>query len=373
MKVPSYVFFILFFYGCKPFVTDFPALSDPLFFTATNVSDSDEYGGGEVRVLTWNIRFGVGRFSFFGDSCGEKVIADAQTIEHTLNAISDTINAINADIVFLQEVDIESKRTGYWNQIQYLLDNTYLNYGVYASMWEADFVPTDGIGRINTGNAILSRYKMEDGERIQLRKRTDQSSLVQYFYLRRNILKVKIPQLAYDQKEFFAVNIHAAAFATDNTKQQHINKYIEILDEINLNGDVFVTGGDLNAVPPGAIIDYCDNDVCEGERYHQEGLDPYHKEGSYFQNFPEEPDILLPLYNRYRPAIDSTLYNSELHFTHAPSTSMLNDTLIRKYDRKLDYLFTNGQWELSLSMTHQLAWALSDHMPISGVYLPLNN
>ena len=133
--------------GCEPFVADFPDLSTPKKFEAANVdSNSKTYQGGSIKVLTWNMRFGVGRFSFFGDSCGEDVIADEQTINQTMEAIAETLTAIDPDIVLLQEVDLGSKRTGYWNQIQYLLDNTLLNYGVYASVWEADFIPTDGIG-----------------------------------------------------------------------------------------------------------------------------------------------------------------------------------------------------------------------------------
>jgi len=37
-----------------------------------------------------------------------------------------------------------------------------------------------------------------------------------------------------------------------------------------------------------------------------------------------------------------------------------------KYDRKLDYLFTNRMWIDSLSHTHQGSWELSDHMPVSS-------
>ena len=54
--------------GCEPFVVEFPDLSTPKKFEATNVdSNSKTYQGGAIKVLTWNMRFGVGRFSFFGD------------------------------------------------------------------------------------------------------------------------------------------------------------------------------------------------------------------------------------------------------------------------------------------------------------------
>ena len=162
------------------------------------------------------------------------------------------------------------------------------------------------------------------------------------------------------------MNIHATAFATDDTKEKHVAKYLEILDSIHSGGHVFVSGGDLNAVPPGASIDYCMNDLCDGESYHVDGIDPFHKEGSFFDNFIGEPDILAPLYQLYDPAIAEDFINLPEHYTHAPSTSMLGEDAIRKYDRKIDYLFTNLEWDDMSGHTHQACWELSDHMPISA-------
>ena len=145
-----------------------------------------------------------------------------------------------------------------------------------------------------------------------------------------------------------------------------IRDSLEILDDIHSDGHVFVSGGDLNAVPPGATIDYCMNDICEGESYHVDGIDPFHKEGSFFDNFIGEPDILAPLYQVYDPAIAEDFINLPQHYTHAPSTSMLGENTIRKYDRKIDYLFTNLEWDDMSGHTHQACWELSDHMPISA-------
>jgi len=367
---------VLLILGCDPFVTEFKDLSDAVPYEANSKSNAT-YDSGNVKVVTWNIRFGIARFPFFGDSCGDDVILDDDTIEKNMAAIADSLNAIDADIVLLQEVDVSSKRTGYMDQVQYLLDNTNLNYGCYASMWKADYIASDGIGRIDAGNAILSKYELTDAERIQLRLRTDQDGLTQYFYLRRNIVKAKIPALTQGAKDFYAVDIHATAFATDDTKQQHIDKYVETLAEIQSSGDYFVTGGDLNSVPPGSEFDYCLLDMCPDEKYEDENgneIDYHsidsltsgpHKEGAYFNNFDGERDILLPLYEAYDAAIDSDDANLPIHLTHGPSTSYeMNDI---KYDRKLDYLFTNGIWENTLSKTHQAAWELSDHLPVSAV------
>ena len=82
-----------------------------------------------------------------------------------------------------------------------LLDNTS-GFGAYASMYKTDFAPSDGLGMVDGGNVVLSKYKLEDAQRIPLALRTDQGSLEQYFYLRRNILKVKIPELSKMGKTF---------------------------------------------------------------------------------------------------------------------------------------------------------------------------
>ena len=98
-----------------------------------------------------------------------------------------------------------------------------MNYAAYASMWKAQVIPSDGIGRIDAGNVVMSKWEIEEAERIQLPLRTDQDALIQMFYLRRNVLKTKID--IPGQNNFYAVNIHATAFATDDTKQRHIDKF----------------------------------------------------------------------------------------------------------------------------------------------------
>ena len=373
--------FLLFFIicGCDPFVETFKDEDDSIaqMFEAAEVNDSLVYDGGSVRVLTWNIRVGLGRFPWIYDSCGDSVIKEKSSIEETLLAIASKLNNIDPDIVLFQEVDFLSKRSGYMNQIQFLLDNTNLNYGCYASMYKTDFAPSDGLGMVDGGNAILSKYKLEESERISLDLRADQNSITQYFYLRRNILKTKIPDLSQNGKDFYAVNIHATAFATDKTKEKHIQKYIEVLDEIHAAGHVFVTGGDLNSVPPGANYDFCLIDDCDtqidsmgvylNETYHVDEDGGPHLEGSYFNNFPGEPDLLKPIYDNenYQGAIDISNPEDTTKFTHGQSTSYERGFGI--VDRKLDYLFTNESW--TGARTHQGAWDLSDHIAVSAYFV----
>ena len=341
-------------------MTTFDDIQDAVTFTAASKTD-EPTSVDSLKVMTWNIRFGAGRIPFFGDSCGDRVLmTELETIGY-LDSIVAYINLTIPDILLLQEVDISSKRSAYVNQLQYILDRTHLNYGAYASMWNAEIIPSYGLGKVDAGNAILSRWEITDAQRIQLPLRTDQDALTQYFYLRRNILKAKIA-LPIDN-DFYAVNIHATAFATDDTKQKHITRYKEVLDDLDLLGATFVTGGDLNSIPPNAAPDFCMIDICSDESFHTDADGGPHKEGSYFNNFEGESELVQPFYDSFFEAISQDISIESKHSTHC--TYNISEEY-RSWDRKLDYLFTNKEDWGSTGNTHQDAFYLSDHAPVSA-------
>ena len=359
-KLAAYLAVVVLF-SCRPLVTTFDDIQDAVTFTASSKTTIPT-SADNLKVMTWNIRFGAARIPWFGDSCGDRVLITELDVTENMNSVVLFIKTELPDILLIQEIDISSKRSAYMNQVQYILDNTYFNYGVYASMWDAEIIPSDGLGKVDVGNAILSRWEITDAERIKLPLRTDQDALTQYFYLRRNILKAKIAHPILE--DFYVVDIHATAFATDDTKQKHIDKYKEVLDKLNDQGAIFVTGGDLNSIPPGADSrDFCIEDICSGESFHTDTDGGPHREGSYFSNFDGEPDLVKPFYV-YHPAIDSISPKDPILFTHSPwNTNYDNDNY---WDRKLDYLFTNILDGFSNGTTHQDAHQLSDHAPVSA-------
>ena len=360
-KLPFY--FLVFFVSCRPLVTTFEDIESAVYYEDAS-PDSAEFDN-TLMVMTWNIRFGAGRIPFFGDSCGDRVLMTEPETMGYLNGIVSFIDSVKPDILLLQEVDVSSKRSAYVNQIQYILDHTYFNYGAYASMWNTEMVPQAGLGKINTGNAILSRWEITDAERIQLSLRTDQDDLTQYFYIRRNILKAKINILGLDTT-LYVINLHATAFATDDTKQKHIAKYKEVLDELVDQGAVFVTGGDLNSIPPSTdSTDFCMEDICNGESFHTDADGGPHREGSYFNNFVGEPDLVQPFYDAFYPAISLISTQDATHFTHSAWNTDYSQ--VEYWDRKLDYLFTNYQDWSSRGATYNYIDNLSDHAPVSAI------
>ena len=350
-----YSVFVFLLLSCDPLVTEFSNNESAKDYTAKTLATPPNKD--TLTVVVWNIRFGIGRAKWFGDSCGDLVLFDDQQIKNGLELLANKITEIDADILLLQEVDIESKRSAYIDQVQWLLDHTSMNYGVYASYWDVQFIPSDGLGRMNAGNAILSKWPLSEGERIQLSLRGDQDALTKAFYVRRNVLKAVVN---YPGSPFWAVDIHASAFSNDETKQKQFLEFKDVLDEIDAKGEIFVAGGDLNELPPGAVKNnYCDDDRCPDELSEDD-------EGCDFSN---ETTWLNPLYDTYAPSVSLVDYlqNENLYFTHA-STHDIGDERYQ-WNRKLDYLFTNTTWVPRSEETHQEAQLESDHVAVSAKWI----
>jgi hypothetical protein len=82
MKIFKIPLLFILLIGCDPFVTEFSETENAVMYKASNIpGDSDVYDDGALKVVTWNIRFGSGRFPFFGDSCGDEVISENSDVK----------------------------------------------------------------------------------------------------------------------------------------------------------------------------------------------------------------------------------------------------------------------------------------------------
>ncbi|MDE5423438.1 endonuclease/exonuclease/phosphatase family protein [Ancylomarina sp. DW003] len=297
-----------------------------------------------LKVMTWNVKFGGGRIDFFFDCHGDRVIMKKEEVEQNMNLLVEKIREVNPDILFLQEVDINAKRSALMNQVQFLLDKTELNFGVYASQWKAKYIPSDGIGRMNSGNAILSKWQLNDAKRIGLPLIAEQNAIVRYFYLKRNLLHAKLKS---SNGELNLVNTHASAYAKDNTKKQQLEIIKHYADSLNSQGLPFILAGDFNALPPNTkqTQNFGDS-VCEDGDFDAD-------------DYSTETDWMLPYYESYQSAICLGEYsnNNLKHFTHTTDKNGF-------WNRKTDYIFTNKAFVSGSGQTIQDWMEASDHAPI---------
>ena len=349
----------LLFSSCEPLATGFSDVEDAVMYSKESKTTAPQ-PDSTLKVMTWNIRFGIGRQPWFGDACGDNTVFRKDEVIPGLEKIVTRINQVKPDILFLQECDVKSNRTAYIDELQYILDHTYFNYAAYVSEWKSEFIPSDGLGRMDMGLVILSPWPLTDAKRINLATRGDQAGIVNYFYLHSCIVtaNVKIPGF----KEIPLLNIHASAFATDDTKKKHFEEFKAEMDKLDAEGKYFISGGDLNELPPGSdSTDYCYEDMCPGESFHQPGDDPMHKDGS---NYTPETEWLRPIYEAYTCAFPLSEYqlNQPAYFTHTTRPGYT-------WDRTLDYLFTNHRWRKGSAITHQDFLTESDHAPVSAEFV----
>lgn len=338
--------------GCDPFHTGFDDVEGAQSYRARTLTAADD-SPATLLVMTYNIKFAGGRIDFFFDCHGDRVLMSKVEVTAHLNGLAEKIRQVNPDLLILQEVDVNSKRSAHVDQMQWLLDHTDLNYGVYASQWKADFVPSDGIGAIDSGNGILSKYPLSHAERIALPLRSDQSGLERYFYLKRNVLTARL--VLATPEPITVVATHSEAYAKDGTKQAHVERFTRELDRRSEQGQWVIGAGDLNTLPPGSEkqFDFPDS-VCTDEDF-------------VADDYRSESELLVPLYERYRSAIELGEYKEDntRYFTHTTDKNGF-------WNRKLDYIFTNLKVVDGSGQTHQDAASgglstmpLSDHAPVS--------
>ncbi len=338
--------------ACDPFHTNFEDIEDAKTYRAAHVEPPPTLADSLV-VMNYNVKFGGGRIDFFFDCHGDRVLMSEDEVMANLAAVAEKIRQVDPDVLVLQEVDINSKRAAYVDQVQWLLDHTSLSHGVYASQWKADYVPSDGIGAVDSGNAILSKYPLGDAERLALELRGDQSAIERYFYLRRNILRARLG--VPGDRALFIVAIHAEAYAKDGTKQQHVERFKTELDSLAASGALVIGAGDLNTLPPGSekTSGFPDS-VCTNEDF-------------VADDYSGETHLLDGLYETYRPEIPLADYQTDnaRYFSHTTDKNGF-------WNRKLDYVFTNGEVVPGSGLVHQdeahggvATMPLSDHAPVS--------
>jgi endonuclease/exonuclease/phosphatase family metal-dependent hydrolase len=237
------------------------------------------------------------------------------------------------------------------NQVQYLLDNTELNFAAYASQWDVAWVP-NGLGAVNSGNAVLSRYPVLNATRHKLPQMEAQAAPTKLFYLRRNVLEVYLQLPGGDT--LVVLNAHLEAYDKDGTRKRQLDILQQLAAGHLSAGHTLVIGGDLNSMPPGTT------------NWHN--FADEHCQTEDFQTSTDSTELtwLQPFYNRYREVIPLALYqqNQARYVSHSVDSAVF-------WNRKLDYLFTNRTWRAgevyqSAANGGHETMHLSDHCPIAG-------
>ncbi|WP_016776382.1 endonuclease/exonuclease/phosphatase family protein [Anaerophaga thermohalophila] len=339
--------------ACDPFNTKLN--EEDVYYYAVSAEDtvtSHFSKSDPLKVMTWNIKFGGARIDFFFDCHGNRIIMDSTEVLANLDQIVDFINHTKPDILFVQEIDVNSKRSAFIDQVNRILNNTHFSHAVYSPQWRATHIPSDGLGKMNSGNAIFSVTPLFAAKRISLPLIEEQNFLVRYFYLRRNLLEART---AIGKDTIRLLNTHLSAYSSDGTKKKQIDLVFNYLDSLDRSRIPFIIGGDFNALPPGTekVKGFPDSACDDGDFE----ADDYSAEQAW----------MTPFYEYFEPAVSLKKYRTHnaSYFTHTTDKNGF-------WNRKLDYIFSNQEVLQGSSITHQTSkysglktMPLSDHCAIT--------
>jgi endonuclease/exonuclease/phosphatase family metal-dependent hydrolase len=199
-------------------------------------------------VATWNIHYGAGPTLERG-----AVTSRDDVIAH-LDAIAAWIKDSKVDIVALQEVDRDGRRSHGIDELEWLRRATGLDHAAWTDTWDVPYIPWPGIdprlhlGRVRSGQAVLSRFPLAKPNRHALVQPLANWTIYNWFYLHRAVLEVWV-ELGSGRR-LRVYNAHLEAFDIAN-KESHAEKTREVLGKA---GPLVLLLGDMNAVPPEALL-----------------------------------------------------------------------------------------------------------------------
>jgi len=208
--------------------------------------------GTTYHVVTFNIGYGgLDRDRNFFMDGGQEVMPESQAeVEDNLSGILSALFSQQADLVLLQEVDVNSKRSYHIDEAEYF--RAGLSMGkAFTYNFKVPFVPypIPFIGKVESGLLSLSNLKVEEAQRISLPN--VHGWPVRLANLKRALLVEYLPIDGSDQY-LVLVNLHLEAYTTGEAREKQLDTLFSLLKDEYKKGNYVIAGGDFNANFPGA-------------------------------------------------------------------------------------------------------------------------
>lgn len=205
--------------------------------------------GQSVRVISWNIGYGAlgAKQDFFMDGGTMVRPENKAAVEENLTGIADFIKAHEADMWFLQELDVGSARSFYVDESRFLSQATALG-GNFACNYKSLFVPFPfpPLGRVVGGLATFTQFVPKSSIRYSLP--VPFKWPVRLANLKRCLLVNRFPLAS--GKELVAVNLHLEAYDEGEGKAAQTKALMDFLTAEYEKGNYVIAGGDFNQTFP---------------------------------------------------------------------------------------------------------------------------
>lgn len=327
-------------------LVDHPRQIQPAFLESP--ADASELRPGqEITVLSWNVQYFAGKgYVFFydlWDGSGPDEKPSEQAIALTLEGAAALVRELDPDLILLQEIDQDSGRTYFGDQLALFRGLIGPEWRAEASAWywRAAFVPHPRVmSKVGMKLAILSKYGISSATRHQL-PRMGGDPVTRAFNFRRAVLEARLP--IQGGSELAVLTTHLDAFAQGaETMALQVAKLESLLDGLSAEGVPWIASGDFNLLPPGPAYDDLPPDQSV---YYQKETEL----ARFFEKYASVPS-----------AADMAGPERAAWYTHFP-----NDPAVSAPDRTIDYFFFPKALRLEgARVVRDAALGLSDHLPL---------
>ncbi|MCU0525473.1 MAG: endonuclease/exonuclease/phosphatase family protein [Elainella sp. Prado103] len=222
--------------------------NSPDNFPSTLSGASSDNSGGTFTLIAYNI----GYLSGLANAAGENrsIMPTPELFARNLKVALSALQAEDPDLIALQEIDLQAKRSYNLNQVAALAQPLGLPEAAIAINWDKNYVPfplwpiSEQFGRTVAGQAILSRFPIQSSERIVLEPVASQPFYYRAFYLDR---LAQVAEIAINGQSLIVINVHLEAFdEPTRTRQTQVVK--DLAERYATNYPVLLVGDFNSAV-----------------------------------------------------------------------------------------------------------------------------
>lgn len=211
-------------------------------------SDAALEADEELTLITWNLGFGAynDNYSFFMDGGTESRAFSKEICEANIQTAIEVLQAQDADIMLLQEIDVDGTRSHHVDQLA-MLETAFADShsSVFAQNYDSGylFYPfSEPIGANRGGILSLARAKIDGAVRISL---PIESGFRKFFDLDRCYSVSRIP--VSNGKTLALFNLHLSAYTADGTiATEQLRQMLAHMQREYDAGNYVVAGGDFN-------------------------------------------------------------------------------------------------------------------------------
>lgn len=213
----------------------------------TNVQEKEVKPGESFSVLTWNIGYGAlgDNADFFMD--GGKMVSSAskERVQQNMEGIAGVLKELQPEVIFLQEVDLDSKRSHSINEQSFLEQRLTGYCDSFAANYKVLYVPypIPPIGKVECGLVTFSKYRVVDAVRVALPCPFHYP--VRIANLKRCVMVSRIPVEGSD-KYLVLVNLHLEAYDDGEGKLAQTKMLSDLLQNEVEKGNYVIAAGDFN-------------------------------------------------------------------------------------------------------------------------------